>query len=92
MVCSAVLAARSPPRFNRWRSVRPELAGDGCDSAQVSEGSFGAQPLRIVPGGDQELASDLSAHTGQSQQFRCGGGYQRRELSVESRISSLSCW
>jgi hypothetical protein len=29
MVCNAVLAARSPPRFSRWRLVRPELAAIG---------------------------------------------------------------
>ena len=29
MMCRALLAARSPPRFSRWRIVLPDEAGTG---------------------------------------------------------------
>src|SRR5262249_22587497 len=32
---------------------------DGCDTAEVGEGGFGAQPGGVVSGGDQELTGDL---------------------------------
>jgi len=53
------------------------------DAAEPGEGSFGAQPGGVVPGGDQQLPGGIDADAGQGDQLRNGGGDQRGELGVE---------
>ena len=93
MVCRALLAARSPPRLRRWRSVRPELAGMGAAPQRCGEGGFAAQPVGVVAGGGQQLAGDLGAdaRTGRGGRARSvvDEGAQRVSASV---ISAVRCW
>jgi len=59
--------------------------GDGYrgGSAEPGEGGFRAQPVRVVPGGDQELPGGVHADAGQRDEFGSGGGDQRGELRVQ---------
>ena len=56
---------------------------DGGGAAQVREGGFGAEPLGVVAGGDQQLAGGVDPDPGQGQQGRSNSGDQRLELAVE---------
>jgi hypothetical protein len=49
----------------------------------MREGGFGAQPLGVVAGGDQQLASGLDSHPGEGDQGGSGRGDQRLQLGVE---------
>ena len=61
--------------------------GDGGDRAQVRPRGFGAQPLRVVPGGDQEQCGGVRADTMQGQQSGCPGGHERDdELTQALRL------
>jgi hypothetical protein len=48
-------------------------------AAEAGEGGLGAQPLRVVPGGAQELAGGVDTKTGQGEQLRRGRGDQDAE-------------
>ena len=63
--------------------VRPEEAGIGAGAAEVGEGGFGAQPLGIVAGGDQQLAGGLDPDPGQGDQAGATAADQGLELGVE---------
>ncbi|GAA4576353.1 hypothetical protein GCM10023176_47570 [Micromonospora coerulea] len=80
---SALLASRSPPRCKRCLSVRPELAGDGCCSAESREGGFGVQPVGVVAGGDEQLPGGVDADAGQRDQVRSHGGDKSAQVAVE---------
>ena len=57
--------------------------GDGGGAAQVGEGGFGAEPLGVVAGGDQQLAGGVDPDPGQGEQGGRGRGDQRSEVVVE---------
>ena len=57
MVCSAQLAARSPPRLSRCRTVFPEDARTGLTPAQRCEAGLRPQSFGIVAGRKEELRS-----------------------------------
>jgi hypothetical protein len=59
----AVAAAVQPVPAGRARAGR-----DGGDSAQVGEGGLTAQPLGVLAGGDEQLASMILADRQQPQQ------------------------
>jgi hypothetical protein len=49
----------------------------------VREGGLRAQPLQVLPGGDQQLAGVDGADAKQGGGARCGPGDQAAELLVE---------
>jgi hypothetical protein len=49
----------------------------------MREGSFRAQPLRVVAGADQQLAGGLDPDPGQGDQRGSGRGDQGLQLGVE---------
>jgi hypothetical protein len=53
MVCSARFSCRSPDRFSRWRTTRPELAGSGATPASAAN----AASERSRPGCDHAHSS-----------------------------------
>ena len=57
---SALLASRFPPRLSRCRLVFPEEAGIGATPHSAAR-AFAAQPLRMVPGGDQQQRGGIGA-------------------------------
>jgi hypothetical protein len=57
--------------------------GDGRGTAQVGEGGFGAEPLGIVAGGDQQLAGGVDPDPGQGEQGGGDGGDQGLQLAIE---------
>jgi hypothetical protein len=59
VVGPAVAAAIQPVAVGATRG-----GWDGGGAAQMREGGFGAQPLGVVAGGDQQLASGLDSHPG----------------------------
>jgi hypothetical protein len=76
MVCDAVLADRSPPRFSRWRLVRPELAGIGATPQRAASECSRSGFLS----GDQKLAGDVDPDARQGKQLWRGGGEQGGEF------------
>lgn len=54
--CSVAAAVAVGECIRSWR--------DGGDSAQVGEGGFGVEPVRVVASGDQQLIGDLDANAG----------------------------
>ena len=63
--------------------VGPAAAGrEGRDPAQVGEGGLAAQPVGVVPGGDQQLPGDLGADPHQRDQAGRGRGHERAEFAV----------
>ena len=58
---------RSPPRFSRCRWTRLLLAGMGAP-AQAGERCLRSDPLRVVASAGEELAGDLWADPGKSEQ------------------------
>src|SRR4029450_9636698 len=55
----------------------------GCGAAEFGGGRLGADPLGVVPGGDQDLAGDLDADAEQVDQVGCGEPDEGGELPVE---------
>jgi hypothetical protein len=51
--------------------------------AQPGKRGFRAEPVAVVPGGNQQLPGGLHPDPGQRQEFGGGGGDQRGELGVE---------
>jgi hypothetical protein len=45
--------------------------GDRCGAAEVREGGFGLDPVKVVAGGNEYLAGDLGSNSGKGKQ---GGG------------------
>lgn len=66
-------------------SVAVAAAGGYGDRGGAAEpgGCFGAEPVRVVPGGDQELPGGLHSDAGQGEQFGSDSADQRGELGVE---------
>lgn len=54
MVHNALFAWRLPPRFNRWRIVLPEEAGERIHSAKCSKRSLTTQAFRIISGDNNQ--------------------------------------
>jgi hypothetical protein len=73
MMCSALLAARSPPRLSRWRTVFPDDAGTGLTPHSDAKLASRAQSFRIVAGCKEELRSSDVAD-------RIAGDEVRRQL------------
>jgi hypothetical protein len=42
--------------------------GDRRGAAEVSEGGFGPDPVKVVAGADEHLAGDLGSHPGKGKQ------------------------
>jgi hypothetical protein len=51
--------------------------GDRCGAAEVREGGFGLDPVKVVAGADEHLAGDFGSHPGKGKQ---GGGDLVQEL------------
>src|SRR3974390_2716698 len=80
----AWLAWRSPPGLRRWRGTFPDDAGVGGGRAQVCPGGLRAQPLRVIPGGDQEQGGGVGADTVQGEQAGGTSGDERGDELVET--------
>ncbi len=57
---------------------------DRGDCAQVRPGGLAAQPLRVVPGGDQQQGGGIGADAVQAEQARRAGGDQRDDELIEA--------
>ena len=83
MVCSARLSCRSPPRFSRWRTTRPEDASMGAAPASIAN----AASERSRPGCDQ-LISTCAPMAGPTPGWASSAGATARA----STPSSLPSW
>ena len=61
----------------------PRRCGDRGDGAQVRPGGLRAQPLRVVPGGDQQQRGGIRADAVEGEQARGAGGDERDDELVE---------
>ena len=80
----AWLAWRSPPGLSRWRVTFPDDAGIGAARAQVRPGGLAAQPLGVVPGGDEQQRGGVGADAVQGEQARGTGGDQGADELVQA--------
>ena len=67
-------------------SVSLDLAAGGFDGAGAAEGAergFGADALRVVAGGDEELRPGLGSDTGAGEESGCSLSQERSEVVVE---------
>lgn len=55
----------------------------GCDSAEVSPGGFGSDPLRIVSSGDEEFGGGVVADPVDLEECGCGLADEWSEHPVE---------
>lgn len=81
----AVAAAVEPVSVGATRA-----RGDRCRRAQVGEGRFAAQPLGVVAGGDEQLASDLRAMPSRAVVRGAVRAVNDRSCRSAAWISSLS--
>ena len=82
---SAWLASRLPPRLSRYRPATfPGGGRDRGDTAQVRPRAFAAQPLRVIPGGDQQQRGGIRADAVQGEQARRAGGDQRADQLAQA--------
>ena len=79
----ALLACRSPPRWRRCRSVRPDDTGIRGSTAQAGERRLRPEPVTVVPGNGQQLPGRLNPDPAQRQQAGRDSGHQRGQLSIE---------
>ena len=56
--------------------------GDRCGAAEVREGGFGGDPVKVVAGGDEHLAGDLGSNPGKGKQGRGSLLHQLMKLLV----------
>ena len=61
----------------------PGRGGQRRGPAEHRERCLTAEPLGVVPSGDQQLSGDVGAHSGQSDQGRVDRGDQRADQGVE---------
>jgi hypothetical protein len=86
--CATVTAAIEPV------TVGASAAGeDRCGAADVREGGFGLDPVKVVAGADEHLAGDLGSNTGKGNQG-CG---DRSPLWLPKSLASTRttlprCW
>lgn len=71
--------------------VRPLLAGCWCDAAELGEGGFAVDAVRVVAGGDEELTGDLDADAGQLEELWRGVLDERFDLFVEGLDPVVEC-
>ena len=62
----------------------PEEAGIGATAHRCAQAASRAQPLRVVPGGDQEQGGGVGADAVQGEQAGGAGGDERDDELVEA--------
>jgi hypothetical protein len=73
IMCNALLAARSPPRLSRWRTVFPDDAGTGLTPHNDAKLAVRPQSFRVVAGRKEKLGGSDVAD-------RIAGDEVRRQL------------
>jgi hypothetical protein len=80
----AWLASRLPPGLSRWRVTFPRRGRDRGGRAQVRPGGLRAQPLRVVPGRDQQQRGGIGADAVQGKQDRGAGSDEGNDELVQA--------